>query len=361
MNRYLKYGSTIAKTRLRQMLQISSTPKFISNRLTWKCNSKCSTCGIWRTPLQKENEVEPEVYEKHVLKDPLVRDLQIWEMTGGEPLLYDGIFELTRLAFAHLPKTTQVRIGTNAINHSKLCEYIQMFSSEPLYISISIDGLGDIHDSIRGVKGNFSSVITTIEHIRQLQAQGSPINFGASVCVSKLNIDHIPKLAIWFEKEKIPFQLGPVVSSEFLQRKWARKETTELDFITPIEKQKAISLFEKWDRPIYDLFCKFWAEEKIPIPNCYALQEYLLLRPNGDMESCIEKQYKIGNIKDQTISEIWHSDRAKEMRKVVKGCTECNVTSPMLCDSLNNYNFHGTFLVDALKQRLWRKMRIGGI
>jgi len=164
----------IMRNRIQRKLNLKSKPEFLSLALTWKCQSRCSTCGIWDAP-HSDEEMSLEDY-KRLLRDPLLSELKVWEMTGGEPMLYKDIFGLTKLAFKYIPHA-EIRIGTNCIAVNHTIKLLDTFKDKPLYLSVSIDGIGEIHDKIRGVKGNFANVMKVINHIRKLQKEGSPIKF----------------------------------------------------------------------------------------------------------------------------------------------------------------------------------------
>ena len=340
----------VAGNRTRHLLDSPSTPKFVSVATTWRCNSRCSTCGIWRAPLPRD-ELSVEQYEA-VLKDPALRDITVWEMTGGEPMLYDGIFELTGKAFDALPGSARIRIGTNGILDERIMELAGEFRDKPLYFSLSIDGVGEVHDEIRGVQGNFEKIEGLIHFFRSLQDRGSPVDFGASVCVSKLNIDHIPTLTAWLTERHIPFQLTPVIFPDYGKTEHARRQREELDFVTPAERAQAVDLFSRYDKLTYEVFCRYWSGLSYPIAPCYALREYVHLRPNGDVEVCMWRPLIVGNLREQTLSEIWNGERAEKLRSLIRDCQACARVHPNLCDALNNLHFHGTTRLISYRRRL---------
>jgi MoaA/NifB/PqqE/SkfB family radical SAM enzyme len=329
---------------------VADTPDFCSVAVTWKCPSACATCGIWNAPLSKE-EMTLEEYAR-VLQDPLVQKTKVWEITGGEPLMYKDIFGLLDLCFETLPKSVQIRIGTNCILDERLMELLDTFKKYPLYLSLSLDGLGDLHDKIRGSQGNFKKVAGIMDHLKILQSMGSPIVFGASICVSRLNVDHVPELTAWLGKRKVPYQLTPVVFPPYAQNKYARVDQKELDFLNRKDREKAIDLFSKYGKETYKIFLKYWSGQFYKKAPCYALLKYIHFRPNGDVESCMWKPVNIGNLKYQSFTQIWKARRTAAFRKNIHSCKECSSIHPNMCDALNNYYFHGYLYLDGLKLQI---------
>ena len=77
-------------------------------------------------------------------------------------------------------------------------------------------------------------------------------------------------------------------------------------------------------RPKDLLLRQFWIHAPV---GCPAGITYLSLRPNGDVYPCPFLQIKAGNIREQSLSEIWYgSEHLKKLRNrsLLKGkCGEC--------------------------------------
>lgn len=345
----LKLLSWVAQNRLKRYFGFYSAPDYCSVAVTWRCPSRCATCGIWRAPLP-EDELELRDY-KRILSDRYIQGTKGWEMTGGEPLMRDDIFNLTALAFKQLPHA-EIRIGTNCLLDKKLMELATTFKHEPLYLSLSIDGVDEIHDKIRGVNGNFKKVMNVIHHLKTLQKEGSPIQFGASVCVSMLNLNHIPDLTKFLESLEIPYQLTPVVFPPYACVEYAREKRESIDFLTENTKNQAADLFSQYSKETYPLFVRFWRGQPYYKPRCYALLRQAQIRPNGDVVVCMLKPTVVGNLKEKSFSEIWTNGRVTELRTQIYSCRECSYVHPNICDALINYQFDGYYHIEAVN-KIW--------
>ena len=59
---------------------------------------------------------------------------------------------------------------------------------------------------------------------------------------------------------------------------------------------------------------------------CTAGLKFLLVNSEGDVYPCyiIPKEYKLGNIRKESLARIWHSGSAQKIRANLKHCETCN-------------------------------------
>lgn len=112
--------------------------------LTSNCNLRCKMCSVVHT----ENHYTLSERKAFEVADFAERRLEVICLTGGEPTIVPYFWELMdRLGRSGLT----ISLLTNAVRLKQ--EHIERLSRQPdLYTVISIDGLGDVHDNIRGQK-----------------------------------------------------------------------------------------------------------------------------------------------------------------------------------------------------------------
>ena len=72
-----------------------------------------------------------------------------------------------------------------------------------------------------------------------------------------------------------------------------------------------------------------WYSNKCSINRkCYFIWKSLFITPSGDVTLCQFLVYKLGNIKDNSLEEIWNSKRYRKLRLRLKkgllpGCSRC--------------------------------------
>lgn len=163
---------------------------YIFFELTHRCNLTCLHCGsdcvsdtgLPDLPAEKVLEVLREIKKKHNSHTITVA------LSGGEPLVYPGIFELGKNIQALEFPWGMVTNGF-AWDKAKLK---QAEESGMLSVSVSLDGLQEDHDWLRGRKGSFKKATTAIRllsNARFLQAMD------VITCANQRNLDTLNDIA----------------------------------------------------------------------------------------------------------------------------------------------------------------------
>jgi MoaA/NifB/PqqE/SkfB family radical SAM enzyme len=81
----------------------------------------------------------------------------------------------------------------------KILEYMEEYlpSEVPLSIKPSIDGIGEMHDYIRGVKGNFVKLEDTIDRLLALRAKNPRLLVDLGTVISNFNLHHLDEMEDW--------------------------------------------------------------------------------------------------------------------------------------------------------------------
>lgn len=120
---------------------------FASLNVTDRCNFRCIMCSQWRRDTKKE-ELSSQEW-KDIISQLKTAGINEINFTGGEPLLREDIYELIRHA-SSLRMTCGITTNGYLLDDDKLKDLIDCGLS---IIAISLDGLGNEHDKIRGVEG----------------------------------------------------------------------------------------------------------------------------------------------------------------------------------------------------------------
>ena len=163
--------------KIAENLLISSSPK------PWKlqkpiviqfpvndiCNCRCQMCNIWQQKF--DYQITPSELEK-ALSNPLFSEVISVGVNGGEPTLRKDLPDLVDILFQKLPKLSGISLITNSLNASQVIERIteigQVIKSYNgnLDVMVSLDGVGEVHDKVRGRKGNFENAVKVIDFIQ---------------------------------------------------------------------------------------------------------------------------------------------------------------------------------------------------
>jgi len=141
-------------------------PTWISFLLTERCNARCLHCNIWHN----KGKEDPPTAEQ--LKDALT-DLRGWLgpahvcLTGGEALLRPYATDLV----AH---GSRIGLLMELLTHGwwKDQSRIEALArARPWRVTLSFDGVGTTHDTVRGREGFFERTAASIETLKRVRGE----------------------------------------------------------------------------------------------------------------------------------------------------------------------------------------------
>ncbi|CDM66969.1 radical SAM protein [Pyrinomonas methylaliphatogenes] len=163
--------------------------------VTSRCNARCETCFYWRE-LNRPGDLTFEQIERISRTAPRIGDL--W-LSGGEPTLRRDLAEIIDL-FVTNNGVRRVIIPTNALVKERVYATVEHVLSRHealhLYLNIALDGLGETHDRIRGVPGNWERTLACIRTLGPLKKRFEErfrLNVNTVVCAE--NYFEIERLA----------------------------------------------------------------------------------------------------------------------------------------------------------------------
>lgn len=272
--------------------------------------------------------------------------------SGGEPFLRSDLVELIKSSY-DICQPKIINIPTNSLLGAefiseKVKEICRACPKADIVLNLSLDGIGEMHDKIRGREGNFEKVIDNYKALKKLDFQN--LSVGIHSVVSKANFHHIKELYNYVEKELDPDQYITEIAEE-------RKELdTEGMLITPDYKEyseaidfllaklkerrvKKIGKLTKGFRIEYYQMVKDWLIRKEQILPCYAGVASAQINPQGEAWPCCVRANDLGDLKnhDYDFKEVWFGKEADKARKSIKNkecdCPLANAAySTMLCN-----------------------------
>ena len=190
----LRYGRHSGKMPS-HLLQFSEDKKpVVVWNMTRRCNLKCVHCYAQAKDKAYDNELTTA--EGKALIDDLARfGSPVMLFSGGEPLMRPDLPEMAEYAVSQGMRAV---ISTNGTLITK--EMAHTLKAIGLsYVGISLDGMQEIHDRFRAVKGCFEDAL---EGIRNTQEAG--IKVGLRFTINKFNVGDIPAVFDLLEEMDIP-------------------------------------------------------------------------------------------------------------------------------------------------------------
>lgn len=307
---------------------------------TYKCNSKCKTCNIWKVYIEnskKENEeLTLEEYNKifKTIGNPF------WAtITGGEPFLRGDIDKIITSLY-NIAHPEIINIPSNGslpdIIYFKTKNILNKCKNLKLILNLSLDHIGSKNDSIRGLNGSFELFKDTITNLKRIKNKN--FTLGIHTVISKYNYKEIKQIYDYIKKAFNPDSY--IIENAQIRREFMNNGAyiapDEEDllrnlnfFISRLKKDK----YEKLGRltkafrlNYYFSVKKFIQTRQMPY-KCYAGFSSCQINPYGNVWVCAVKNYFMGNLrqKNYNFGKLWISPEAENARKGMKPA-DCNCT-----------------------------------
>jgi len=221
---WLRYGKEGSGEREGEVVpkKASERRPIVVWNITRACNLKCVHCYNDSGVGKPFKDITTEK-AKEVLDDLAQFGVPSVLFSGGEPLMRQDLFELIEYAGG---KGLRTVISTNGTLITK--EKAAMIKERGVsYVGISLDGIGEINDKFRAVKGSFDKAVTGI---RNCQAAG--VRIGLRLTLTQRNVQDLEALFDFFEAENIeracfyhlvPSGRGGAISAEALTHAQSRE------------------------------------------------------------------------------------------------------------------------------------------
>lgn len=160
---------------------------------TRTCNLKCRHCYMDSDSRKYNNELTTAEAKKFI--DDLAEfKVPVLLFSGGEPLIREDFFELAAYA---AEKNIRPTLSTNGTLITR--EVAQKIKNIGVgYVGISLDGLADVNDKFRGVKGAFNLAMRGIENCVSVGQR-----VGLRFTINRHNFEELDKIFDFIEAEKI--------------------------------------------------------------------------------------------------------------------------------------------------------------
>jgi len=216
-------------------------------------------------------------------------------------------------------------------------EILQTCPELKVEVDVSIDGLSETHDRIRGVRGNFEKALVTISELQTLRTEWPNFTLFVNSVITQENQDEITRMGEVFEKSNQLdghyFQIirghpkDPTLQTvEPPKLKRIYEEILPINFRYVSKPSRKKSLLEPLVRAYwkagYDFsyqtqYKNYVKRAKWKMP-CTAGQTSIVIDYNGDVRVC-ELRKPIGNLRryGMNFMEFWGSvERKVEIRQV---------------------------------------------
>ena len=339
----LRYGRISSKLPSHLLQFASDKRPVVVWNITQRCNLKCVHCYAHAKNIAFDNELS--LSEGKILIDDLAEfGVPVMLFSGGEPLVRQDLPELAAYA---VKKGMRAVVSTNGtLITPQIAQILKDIGLS--YVGISLDGMEEINDRFRGVKGAFRLALKGIENCKK-----AGIKVGLRFTINKSNVGQISEIFNLLDEMEIPrvcfYHLvysgrGSELVKEDLSHEESRKA---VELIMDLTKQlhdrnnfkEVLTVDNHADGPY--LYLRLLKENPERAQNVLELLEMNEGNSSGIGIGCISwdgevyadqfwRHYSFGNVRNRPFSDIWTdtSDplmkKLKEKKKYAKGrCSTC--------------------------------------
>ncbi len=299
--------------------------------VTYKCQSKCVACSIWKR--KPENELTIEEIEKFFKKS---NKFSWVDVTGGEIFLRNDIVDIFRIIIENCKNLYHIHAPTNGLMPSVIEDRVKKIlelNPNRFVVTVSLDGTRELNDYLRGVKGDFDRVIDTVKRLRKIEDKNFRVVIGFTL--SKFNKGAFEKMIEEVRKD-VPdikneeFHMNIVHSSgHYYDNKEFDSDTSQLkeDIKKHRESRKdKLTPIGFLEHRYLKLADKYLETGKSPI-TCQALAGSLFIDSFGFIYPCTIYSKRLANIReiDFDMEKYWKEESVKELREEIKQgkCPHC--------------------------------------
>ncbi len=277
--------------------------------VTYRCNAKCTMCNRYKVPSKPEEEISIETIKKLPL-------MSFTNITGGEPFIREDLKDIVRELYK---KSDRIVISTNGFFTDRIVDLCKEFPN--IGIRISIEGLENTNNEIRGLDDGYNRGYTTLKTLVEMGMKD--VGFGMTV-----QDKNAPDLVPLYE---ISNELGMEFATASLHNSFYFVETTNIihdrlmvaqNFENLINRLLESNSPKKWFRAYFNhgLINYIFGQKRL-LP-CDMSFDTFFIDPYGDVMPCNGTREKevMGNLNTQSWDELWNSQQADEVRKKVRCC-----------------------------------------
>lgn len=321
-------------------------PWAINFLVTPRCNLRCQMCSFDRSKFCSKGK-ELSLDEIKVFIKSISKTKAHIFLSGGEPFLREDLFEIIEY-IKDSGLTCGVCTNGTVLDEGKIKKLLKL---DPLFIIFSLHGARHIHDKVTGIPGSYDSLFNNIKVVSSSRKRTRLI---ISCTINHVNLRHLKEvveIARILKVDMLRFEnLNFLTDSEVERHHRVWKEifhngddmqlssysgnVSNYDdyYNSIIEMQNGRNGFKM---PVYfkplldDSELRSWYSDNFRTKRkCFFIWRSLFISPNGDILPCQFLVYRLGNIKTDSLEEVWNSERYRDLRLKLKkglfpGCSRC--------------------------------------
>jgi MoaA/NifB/PqqE/SkfB family radical SAM enzyme len=297
-------------------------PTSIVLLLTERCNARCVHCDIWKN---RGKEASPTAEQWQTV----LADLRRWlgpvqvTLSGGEALLKPFTTDLVAYG-------SSIGLLIELLTHGYWPDQSRieaLAQARPWRVTVSLDGVGTVHDAIRGRRDFFTHTSTTLSTLQRARRRMKrPFAVRLKTVIMAQNLAEVPEVAYLAQREEMEMFYQPIEQNYNTpedQRWFEQSANWPTDADAAVGVVRLLIRLKREGLPIANSYAQLEAmipyfqepdssrvstqthSAHEPRPWCHALTA-LQVQANGDVTICPGLD-PVGNIRAESIRHIWES------------------------------------------------------
>lgn len=298
-------------------------------------------CSDWKNKHHGEITVE-EI--RQVFSNPLLNNLKWVNVLGGEPTIRRDLPDIIQTIYENV-NLRGLGLNTNGfvteMIAQRVTQILEMSKANPetrercLNVEISVDGVGELHDRIRGVPGGFEKICNTLERLKALRACDPRLSVGLSCCVQPQNVHGLLELSAFAKERRVSISFFPMRFAhifgnlhdrENLLFRFSPSQVTAFkDFISSTDAYRSNDAF-RW---AWNEHFTVDSRMKRTFPCIWFFCGFMIY-PDGNITLCDSNfEQVIGNVRERSVDAILGSRVVVGVRDMLSKsvCRTCSFTT----------------------------------
>jgi len=314
-------------------------PMSLTLSITDSCDMRCRTCYVWQKRGRRAGPgpLSSAEYDR-ILASVGGRIFHV-TVTGGEPFDRDDLVEICARVHERCRPFVLV-IPTSGSSPRRIAgqteKILARCPGSRIVVNLSIDGIAERHDLLRGCPGAFDRAIETVQTLRRLK--GRNLTVGTNTVISRYNAGEVPAIhnylvslrpdSMLFDLAEPRAELGTF--GEPLTPEGSEAEAA-LRFVAGALRSERRTGLPRLIRALRlacyaELIRTVWSgRTRLP---CMAAFASAHIQPDGELWSCPAAGMSMGNLRDAgcDFRRVYFGEKAREVRARIK-CAPCSCTT----------------------------------
>ncbi len=317
---------------LRSTVARPAEPLKVNLCLTYRCQSRCKTCGVWRrTP---DDELTAGEIAAFVRENPRIT----WaDLTGGEIFLRPDIDEILDAVVGGWKRLALLHFPTNGLATACILRSVRRIAGRMagrIVVTVSLDGDEETNDEIRGVQGAFRRQLDTFKALRGTRGVTSVLG----LTLSSYNVERFAQTLAACAREIPGFAADDVHLNvaDLSAHYYGNECDTGIrpDVASARHVLRGYRRLRSWPRSVAHVtegvylryLDGFLRTGVTPVP-CHALRASCFVDPGGVVYPCITYSHPIGRLRDtgMSLGPIWDATATRRLQRDIWAgdCPQC--------------------------------------